>query len=283
MMASRRLNRRQTNAVLAASMAITIALAVAFFVIAMPRDLLEGLVSATGLPAILSAAQPPLGETARLILAACGAGAVGAIVLGLFLLTDRQPARKADKPESGNPFFADLDLPVEPKPEPVITMPSFARSAAFELQAEPVEPLNMSEIVETIELTDVIEEPVADAPVAVEPDPVAPQKDAPIFLDFKAMRAGTPPSNDPSPLDLGQWKFADSVQEEKPAPPRPITAPARQSGQEESISDLMARIEIGLERRAVKGAAPTVAPAIDRSGVGLKSTLEELRKMAVRR
>lgn len=291
MMASRRLNRRQTNAVLAGSMALTIALAVAFFVIAMPRDLLEGLVSATGLPVILAAAQPPLGETARLILAACGAATVGAAVLALFLLTDRQPARKPEKPETGHPFFTDLlDLPVEPKPAPAMTMPSFSRPANVELRTDPAEPLHVTEIIETVELTEVVEEPLDDEAVAVEPEavvaeaePVAPKKDAPIFLDFKAMRAGTPPSNDPSPLDLGQWKFADPVSEEKPAQPRPITAPARHSGEEESISDLMARIETGLERRAAKGAALTEAPAIDRSGVGLKSTLEELRKMAVRR
>ena len=297
MMASRRLNRRQTNAVLAFSMAMTIALAVAFFVVAMPRDILEGSVAATGLPMILAAAQPPLGETARLILAACGAGMAGAIVLALFLLTDRQPARKPVTPETGHPFFTDLDTPVEPKPAPVMTMPSFSRPANFELRTETTEPLNVAEIIETIELTDVVEEPVAVEPVPVEPEPdavesepvvtapeaAAPQKDAPLFLDFRAMRTGTPPSNDPSPLDLGQWKFADSPREEKPVPPRPITAPVRQGGEEESISDLMARIEAGLERRAVKGAPATEAPAIDRSGVGLKSTLEELRKMAVRR
>jgi len=304
MMASRRLNRRQTNAVLAFSMAMTIALAVAFFVVAMPRDILEGSVSATGLPVILPAAQPPLGETARLILAACGAGMAGAIVLALFLLTDRQPARKPVTPETGHPFFTDLDMPVEPKPAPVTTMPSFSRPANFELRTETAEPLNIAEIIETIELTDVVEEPVAVEPVPAEPEPVAfepepdvvepepvvtapeaaaPQKDQPLFLDFRAMRAGTPPSNDPSPLDLGQWKFADSQREEKPVPPRPITAPVRQGGEEESISDLMARIEAGLERRAAKGAPATEAPAIDRSGVGLKSTLEELRKMAVRR
>ena len=290
MMASRRLNRRQTNAVLAFSMAMTIALAVAFFVVAMPRDILEGSVSATGLPVILPAAQPPLGETARLILAACGAGMAGAIVLALFLLTDRQPARKPVTPETGHPFFTDLDMPVEPKPAPVTTMPSFSRPANFELRTETAEPLNIAEIIETIELTDVVEEPVAVEPVPAEPEPVvtapeaaAPQNDQPLFLDFRAMRAGTPPSNDPSPLDLGQWKFADSQREEKPVPPRPITAPVRQGGEEESISDLMARIEAGLERRAAKGAPATEAPAIDRSGVGLKSTLEELRKMAVRR
>ncbi len=283
MMASRRLNKRQTNAVLAISMGMTIALAVAFFVIAMPRDILEAMVSATGLPAILAGAEPPLGNTARLIIAAFGAGLAGAMVLALFLLTDRQPARKPEKTETGSPFFADFDLRAERMPAPAVKIPTFTRSATAEPKAHPIETVEVTEIAEPIELTEVFEPPVAKEAETVEPGPVASEpveRDGPIFLDFKAIRAAAQPSNDPAPLDLGRWTIGGT---EEPVQSRPITAPALQSGEQESISDLMARLEAGLERRSVKGTAAAQAPAIDRSGVGLKSTLDELRKMAVRR
>ena len=278
MMASRRLNKRQTNAVLAISMGMTIALAVAFFVIAMPGDILEALVSATGLPTVLAGAQPPLGNTARLIIAAFGAGLAGVMVLALFLLTDRQPARKPEKTETGNPFFADLDLPAERTPAPAVKIPTFTRPATAESEAHPIETVEVTEVAEPIELTEVFEPPVAKEPETVEPEPV--ERDGPIFLDFKAIRAAAQPSNYPAPLDLGRWTIPVP---EEPVQSRPITAPAMQSDEPESISHLMARLEAGLERRSGKGTAAAQAPAIDRSGVGLKSTLEELRKMAVRR
>ena len=65
MMATRRLNRHQTNTVLAGAMGFALALAVGFFVIAMPDDIFEALIRATGLPSVLAAAAPPFGQTAR--------------------------------------------------------------------------------------------------------------------------------------------------------------------------------------------------------------------------
>ncbi len=283
MMASRRLNKRQTNLVLAISMGMTIALAVAFFVIAIPQDIFEAAVSATGLPAIFAGAQPPLGNTARLIIAAFGAGLAGVMVFTLFLLTDRQPARKPEKTETGSPFFADFDLPAQREPAPAINIPTFKRPATAETEAHPIETVVVTEIAEPIELTEVFETPVVSEPEPAEPGPVEPEpveREGPIFLDFKAIRAAAQPSNDPAPLDLGRWTIPVA---EEPFQSRPITAPAVQSDEPESISHLMARLEAGLERRSGKGTTPAQAPAIDRSGVGLKSTLDELRKMAVRR
>ncbi|WP_210189351.1 hypothetical protein [Allosphingosinicella indica] len=66
-----------------AGMAGFAALAVAFVAFAMPGDLFEAAVLASGLPALLPAAAPPLGNTARL-----GVGAIAALLSfgGLFLL-----------------------------------------------------------------------------------------------------------------------------------------------------------------------------------------------------
>jgi hypothetical protein len=65
------------------------ALAAAFAAFAMPQDLLSRAVVATGLPSLLSAAQPPLGVTARVVLAVGGAAIAFGLVFLLLRLLDR--------------------------------------------------------------------------------------------------------------------------------------------------------------------------------------------------
>ncbi len=65
------------------------ALSVAFVAFAAPADLLGELVALTGLPAILSAATPPLGATARITIALGGSAIVFAFVLALLGWLDR--------------------------------------------------------------------------------------------------------------------------------------------------------------------------------------------------
>jgi hypothetical protein len=274
-MATRRLNRRQTNTVLAGAMSFALALAIAFFVIAMPKDIFEGLVLATGLPSVLAAAAPPLGETARLIVAALTGGIAGIAVLASFLFTARLPQKQTSVVR---PFVAsDLDF-LQAKPADVIK-PEFDAVLDLEPLSESMQSAPPSIVeAEAIEV-------LAETPAAVEKA----AEEAPLFLDFKAMRAVTPPANDPPALDLAEWKVAAPERKPEPGfkpeikkPSRPITAPAK-IAEDEPISALMQRLEAGLERRAVRGEAPAQPPAINRSGVGLRSTLDELRQMAVRR
>jgi hypothetical protein len=77
-----------------------------FFTFAMPRDLFERLVGATGLPAMVPAAQPPLGDTARIAFVA--AAALGAFLLAWLLLRalDKRPAAAVREPAA--------DLPADP-------------------------------------------------------------------------------------------------------------------------------------------------------------------------
>src|SRR3712207_2378450 len=69
------------------------ALSVGFVCFAMPADLLASLVETSGLPSILAAAQPPLGNTARGAVALVGAVGAFAIVYLLLRLIDRTPGR----------------------------------------------------------------------------------------------------------------------------------------------------------------------------------------------
>jgi len=74
-------------------------LAVAFVAFAMPGDLLTGLVNASGLPAILAAAEPPLGFKARTGVGLAGGLAAFGFVFALLRLIDRtgleRPQREA--------------------------------------------------------------------------------------------------------------------------------------------------------------------------------------------
>jgi len=267
-MASRRPKGRKVGYILAGSMGFMLALALAFFVIAMPADLFERLISASGLPSIISAAAPPLGMTARMIVAGLIALIAHAAVITLFLLLDRdarpkQPERALEPAFFVPPQFEEIsEASVAPFPKPA--------------QAEIVD--------------------VAFSPL---PSPVdsRPADDAPIFLDFQALRGSRPVET--KPTELSEWKMVESRRAEasppasKPLPQAervkplssiamPSPARAHEDG-DDSIAALMRRLEAGLERRAQAGAQPAQAPKIDRGSQGLHSTLDELRKMAVRR
>lgn len=138
--------------------------AVAFVAFAMPGDLLTGLVRASGLPAILSAAEPPLGFTARAGVGLAGALAAFVLVFALLRLLDRSGFEKS-RPAAAAPEDADMprlrrrdvhpDAPVRrpisaardlgepaPPPEPVKTAATPVWLA--EAQAEPEAPAEVS-------------------------------------------------------------------------------------------------------------------------------------------
>lgn len=94
--------------------ALLLAGAVAFVTMAMPDWRFESLVTATGLPGIVGAAQPPLGQTARVIAALAGAGlSFFAVWLGLRAL-DRRVA------PTDFPAFRAADLhPDAPRRRPI--------------------------------------------------------------------------------------------------------------------------------------------------------------------
>jgi hypothetical protein len=82
-------------------------LAAAFLAFAMPADLLGRLVSATGLPHLLAAAEPPLGFKARLMIGIAGAAASFGLAYLLLRLLDSAGSGKA-KPEREPDFDEDM-------------------------------------------------------------------------------------------------------------------------------------------------------------------------------
>ncbi len=123
------------------------ALSVAFVAFAAPAGLLGELVALTGLPAILPAAAPPLGATARIALALGGSAIVFGLVLALLGWLDRfaapRPPRFVPQPESPRLRRRDLH-PDAPAVKPVSAARDFgafeaapAPEAGPESEAEP--------------------------------------------------------------------------------------------------------------------------------------------------
>jgi hypothetical protein len=159
------------------AMAALAGASVAFAVVALPDWRFHQAVALSGLPLILPAAQPPLGQTARL-LAAAAAGAFSFGLVWLVLRSIGKPAAPRKKPvaieeieiaprirradahpdaPARRPIFAGMDLgePVEPEAE---REPCFAALAeeeeepAVEVDCPGFTPLEVEQEAETLEL-----------------------------------------------------------------------------------------------------------------------------------
>lgn len=137
-------------------------LAVAFAAFTIPDDILADAVSATGIGSIITAAQPPLGTTARVTLAV--AGAIAAFGGALFLLRwlDRfasKPSTRPADPIAEGPRIRKSDAhPDAPPPRPISASRDLGEPAPPSAPAEPG-PVAQAATVE----------PVATAPADVVP------------------------------------------------------------------------------------------------------------------
>ena len=147
---------------LTAISALLMAGSVTFFCIAMPVDLIERAVTAIGLPNLLAAAAPPLGDTARMLFAG-SAGLVAGFAAWLAVdFADHSPATDDDDDEAAEPrrpIFAQSDLgtPLDQIDTAAYDPPAAFTAPAFELPPAP-EP-------EEVEWVEVIEEPRYEAEI----------------------------------------------------------------------------------------------------------------------
>jgi len=200
-------------------------LAAAFLAFAMPADLLEQLVVATGLPHLLAAAEPPLGFKARGLIGVAGAAAAFALAYALLRLLDRS-GREKPKPEPAwaedTPRLRRRDVhPDAPVCRPISAARDFGepapplRSAAPPLEPPPA-PFEPA--------------PPAHAFVPPSPEPVpAPPEPVPLAQAFvpppEPLRAPPKPAPEPAPLPQAS---APSPEAEPPEPlPSWAAQPAR--------------------------------------------------------
>jgi hypothetical protein len=261
-------------------------LAVGFVVFVMPGDLLSRAVEASGLPQLLSAAQPPLGTKARALIAIAGLlAAFGTVFLLLRLLgrKGRPAPRRRQEPET--------ETEIEP------AVPRLRRA-----DVHPDAP-SRRPILAARELGEPARREPATAPFWHPDDFPAEPDEASAESEDTAEPVET--------LDLGGSEIEilqpeAFVTPEDPAPPVEELAPPP-SVDESTLPDLMSRLERGLARRlrqqgvfpareATAVAEPARAPepepqpepepirsvAPDFRDDRLSSAIENLQKMAAR-
>lgn len=278
-------------------MAVFAGSAVGTAIMFLPIGLIETIVMASGLPALVPAAASPLGMTARSLCAIGGASVAMVLTAGGLMLVDRiaralsprarpepiiveefAPRRRVLAPvqedEPRRPIFAETDLGASfdiPEAEPVA---DDALDAPYEL----VEPI----VEEQPELLDLA--PIARAMWQVPPR-------LPSFVD--AIDDGL--EGDPA----DQFEIAEFAPvEEEPVAPEPVEAPriapvpafaAPEALDRDSLSlmELLNRLEAGMERRRrsdavapVRDTRPPVTQTISDMDEALRDALGTLRRMS---
>jgi hypothetical protein len=168
-------------------------LAVAFAAFAVPSEVLAELIGVTGLPQVLPAAQPPLGTTARIALAAGGALTVFALAFLLLRWLDRfaasAPAARP-APAEGPRLRKRDGHPDAPAVRPISAIREFGEPAsplAVKRKPEAAEPVEFPEP----SAPPALAEPTAPAAVA---EPAAPAAPAARIMPAASAEPIRPPS-----------------------------------------------------------------------------------------
>jgi hypothetical protein len=279
-------------------------------VLAVPASALEALVMGSGLPAIFAAAEPPLGFTARAILALGAGGLVAAcawfglsVLLGERFLSfgEADPAdddavtmpviRRADAHPDAPPrppllATRDLGRPFL-DPLPVDAEPIVAKATPVEPVAPvvPVEQPLPKDLDQPLSAFDPAAVPDVPMPAPVTPSPLRRAPRPPVFDEGERFEVFELTPVRPRPSLVVEDPVA-----EKPAPAsreEAITRPETEA----TVHALLERLERGVVRKA---AAPVAAPAVPAAVVpgprverrakprGLEDTLVTLRNLAQR-
>ncbi|WP_353205462.1 hypothetical protein [Sphingomonas sp.] len=260
-----------------------------------PTELLESMVVDSGIAAVLSAAEPPLGVTARLVLVLVCGGGVGAIAwFGLFLSFGARTIAVHRRQKRGGDasIFAPVLRRADSHPDAPARRPLFANTDLgtpfLEVRARPVRvPVHVDAVaVEPSAAPAPIEQPLPidlDQPLAAY-DPAA-VPDAPRDW-FPAPVAEITPERRQT-FDPGERfeTFALTPMVRPAAVPQDAPAPAR-ADPSETVQALLERLErVAAARRYAKTdpveavAAPVVAEPITET---IEDTLSTLRRMAMR-
>ena len=233
------LNHRRLTLSFATLAALLVGVVAAVLLALAPHDMLESLAVDSGVAAVLPAAEPPLGVTARAVLVLGGAGGLAAIAwFGLFLLfgdrpvsfgrdaaqTDAVPTiRRADAHPDANPrrpLSAARDLP---PPSAARLVESASADTSMTIEDAVFEPVDEPEVTpevqvpaERLETFALVAEPLAQA----EPElPPMLHARGPERRSGWRLAAPSADHRDHRALDMAPTP-------PEPAAPRPIAAPA---------------------------------------------------------
>jgi hypothetical protein len=280
-------------------LAAVAALAVGFAAFVVPDDILSRIVEGSGLPSILSAAQPPLGTTARACVGALAALATFAAVFTLLRLLGgsgaKAPRRERDR-ESAPMFEVHEDHDI---PAPRLRRADVHPDAPARRPILAARELGEPDLRQPAPAAEPVPEPVSEEPARA-PEPAPARETAlKIATEQEAAEAvAAEPVLDELELSGADIQIMAAVPEpaaEAPPPAAVQNAPAAaEPAGDESIADLMARLERGLARRLHQAPAserpqpvrthePVPAAAYQPAGDDrLRSAIENLQKMAAR-
>ncbi len=292
------------NLPLAPTIALVLGVLTALGIVAAPADTLEALVTDAGLPSVIAAAEPPLGATARVLLALGLGGFVGAFswLCAFILLGSRGivlgpgEAESADAQAVPMPVLRRADAHPDAPPRPpllatrdlgmpfleVRAAPAAAPSPEPESQVilplrKPVAeatPLPISRPSEQALPADLDQPLSAYDPGAIPAQPAAPA------MPVAPLR----PAPRPTVFDAGErfevFELKPPVRP-KPAARRPAAAaePIARPETEASVHALLDRLERGVGRSGFATPAPVPAKRVEQSR-GLEEALATLRNLA---
>lgn len=262
-------------------------------VLAMPGAMLETLVTDSGLPSVIAAAEAPLGMTAR-IAVALGTGlfcASFAWLLLFVLLGGGDPAGEDVRPGSR---FDDLPTPIvrradahpDAPPRPPLRAARDLGTPFLDVRAS-AEPEPSAPIADGEALT---ERPLPvdfDQPLAAFDPQAIPEIPLPAPLSLKPLRRAPVPAPAADREDFAIFDSTPPVRRPGPPPslrPRPREDTAARPESEVSINALLDRLERGARRQGLSGgaenrAAPAHTPPPER---GIEDALVTLRNLARR-
>ncbi len=275
--------------------------AVALGTLVVPMPVLEALVMDSGLPAVIAATEPPLGFTARFIMAL---GAGGAVALfswfALFVLLGSRTVAIGDGEEVDpdtvpTPVLRRADAhPDAPPRPPLLATRDLGRP--FDAFRTPAHIVKIEEIEEIEEMPAEAAEPLAITPIE-QPLPVDLDQPLAAFdpeampeVPLAASVALPPLSRGPTPPVFDETERFEVF--ELPTPvrpePRPISLASREDAitrpeTEASVHALLERLERGVVRKNIATAAAP-SPRVERRARerGLEDALVTLRNMARR-
>ncbi|SEN18561.1 hypothetical protein SAMN05192583_2171 [Sphingomonas gellani] len=227
--------------------AIAGALTVATFVL-MPTDMLESVVWNSGITALVPAAEPPLGLTARAVMALGGAVLAAAVTwAALYLLFGEggyldRPAQRTDGAHSVRRADAHPDAP----PRRPLSAADLG-TPLMEVGATPEPPSTVVEFVLPVERT--VPADLEERLAAFDPAAIPEQGPLPIHNASEEAVAGAARAM-PAPPALGPGERLETfdltpvIRFGETAASEPRVAP--------SLAELLARLEQGAERRAIR-------------------------------
>lgn len=257
---------------IAATTAALIGVAAALLFALIPLATLEALVIASGLPAVIAAAEPPLGLTARAVLVLIGGGVIGLLFWGALHIAfgnrrvtigGRRRSRQA-MPEDGVPVLRRADAhPDAPARAPLVASRDLG-TPFLEIHARTPEPIADEEFEAAFREAEALPAPV------VEPAPVvaivadAPERSLPADLDVPLAAfdpdAFAAAGHGPAPRfgegeRIATFDLRPPVRAAMPAETLPPRTPR---DTEATITALLERLERGVSQRAARAPAGAI-------------------------